>query len=207
MELLIIRHGRSQGDDENRVEGGGWDAPLTEVGIEQANRLARRLKEEGYEFDLLLSSPMLRTSKVAELIAAELGYEIAFDDRLREMHTGVIAAKTIKEAHEIHPMPEGGFRSYIRIPEGECYIDQISRVLHFYTELIDKHMDKRVCIVTHGGTVNILLSIIFGLPLTSPLLEKPMFRFRTGDTSMHKFTIMPERVVTHFLNDTAHLRS
>ncbi|MDP3487401.1 MAG: phosphoglycerate mutase family protein, partial [Bacillota bacterium] len=45
MELLIIRHGRSQGDDENRVEGGGWDAPLTEKGRAQATKLAQRLKE------------------------------------------------------------------------------------------------------------------------------------------------------------------
>ena len=206
MELLIIRHGRSQGDDEDRVEGGGWDAPLTERGMEQAEKLAQRLKREGYSFDLLYSSPLSRTRAVAEMIAQQLGEEILYDTRLEEMHTGIIAAKTIEEAQKIHPKPEGGFRSYIAIPEGECYIDQIARVLHFYTELVDKHMDKKVCIVTHGGTVGVLLNIIYGLPLWSPYLEKPLFRFRTGDTSMHKFTLSGGHVVTHFLNDTAHLR-
>jgi len=206
VELLIIRHGRSQGDDENRVEGGGWDAPLTEVGIEQAAKLARRLKEEDYKFDLLYSSPLIRTRKVSEIIAKQLDQEIIYDTRLAEMHTGIIAAKTIEEAQIIHPKPEGGFRSYIAIPEGECFVDQIARVLHFYIELVDKHGDKKVCLVTHGGTVGILLNIIYGLPLHSPLLEKPLFRFRTGDTSMHKFTIIKEQVTTHFLNDTAHLR-
>ena len=68
MELLIIRHGRSQGDDEDRVEGGGWDAPLTERGMEQAEKLAQRLKREGYSFDLLYSSPLSRTRAVAEMI-------------------------------------------------------------------------------------------------------------------------------------------
>lgn len=206
MELLIIRHGRSQGDDENRVEGGGWDAPLTDKGIEQATKLATRLKEEGYSFDLLYSSPLIRTRKVAELIATELNQEIIYDSRLAEMHTGIIAGKTIPEAQVIHPKPEGGFRSYLRIPEGECLIDQVGRVLHFYTELVDKHSDKKVCLVTHGGTVGVLLNIIYGLPLWSPYLEKPLFRFRTGDTSMHKFTILPDQVVTHFLNDTSHIK-
>lgn len=205
MELLIIRHGRSQGDDENRVEGGGWDAPLTEKGREQATKLAQRLKAEGYEFDLLYSSPLIRTRAVAEKIAKQLGQEILYDARLAEMHTGIIAAKTIDEAQKIHPKPEGGFRSYIAIPEGECYVDQIARVLHFYIELVDKHSDKKICIVTHGGTVGVLLNLIYGLPLTSPYLEKPLFRFRTGDTSMHKFTITKDQVVTHFLNDTGHL--
>lgn len=69
MELLIIRHGRSLGDDENRVEGGGWDAPLTEVGPEQASKLATRLRDEGYQFDLLYSSLLIRTRKIAELIS------------------------------------------------------------------------------------------------------------------------------------------
>lgn len=206
MELLIIRHGRSLGDDENRVEGGGWDAPLTQVGLEQASRLAARLREEGYQFDLLYSSPLIRTSKVAELISQALGNEIVYDKRLEEMHTGIIAGKTIEDAQRIHPKPEGGFRSYIRIHQGECHIDQIGRVLHFYSELMDKHMDKKVCIVTHGGTVNILLNLIYALPLHGPLLEKPLFRFRTGDTSMHKFTIANGHVVTHFLNDTSHVR-
>lgn len=32
MDLVLIRHGRSDGDDEGVVEGGGYDAPLTEEG-------------------------------------------------------------------------------------------------------------------------------------------------------------------------------
>lgn len=203
----MIRHGRSLGDDENRIEGAGWDAPLTATGVKQAQLLAERLLREGYQFDVLYSSPLQRAKRVAEIVAEKLELEIVFDKRLEEMHTGFLGGMTFAEAESIYPEPEGGWRSYDRIPEGECPIDQLARVMRFYAELVDKHMQDSVCVITHGGTVDCLLNIIYGLPQNSPFSYKGRYRFRTGDTSMHRLTINgPQDVVTHFLNDTSHLK-
>lgn len=206
MELLLIRHGRSLGDDEDRVEGGGWDAPLTAQGCSQAERLTRRLLHDGYQCDVLYSSPMLRTKAVAAVLAGALELPICFDDRLREMHTGIVGGLTFKEAHRLRPEPEGGFRAWERIPGGECLFDQVSRVMSFYAELVDKQMEQRVCVVTHGGTVDIMLQVMLGLPINQPIHNKQRFRFRAGDTSLHKLTITAEQVTVHFLNDTSHLQ-
>ncbi len=57
--LVLIRHGESQWNIENRFTG--WvDVPLAPSGVEESHRAAKALKEEGYEFDsecLLCESP------------------------------------------------------------------------------------------------------------------------------------------------------
>lgn len=207
MELLIVRHGRSLGDDEGRIEGGGWDAPLTAHGHWQAARLAARLQNDGYQCDLLYASPLLRTQAVAEAVAAALHLPVQYDDRLRELHTGIIGGLTFAEAEQVRPHPPGGVRTWDRIPEGECYFDQVGRVMRFYAELLDKQGDKSVCLVTHGGTVSILLQVILGLPMNQPLFARQRVRFRVGDTSLHRLTVTQDQAVVHYLNDTAHLQN
>jgi broad specificity phosphatase PhoE len=66
MELVLIRHGRSTADDDNLIEGGGYDAPLSVEGRRQAGLLTERLTREGYRFDVLFSSPLQRAREVAE---------------------------------------------------------------------------------------------------------------------------------------------
>jgi broad specificity phosphatase PhoE len=207
MKLTLVRHGRSMGDDQDRIEGGGWDAPLTAEGQRQAELLSGRLSREEYHCDVLFASPLIRAARVAEIIAASLGgVAITFDQRLAEQHTGCLGGLTEAEAASVHSRPDGGFRSYVRIPGGESYLDQTARVLGFYAELVDRHANDRVCVVAHGGTISQMLQIIYGAPLWQPVLDRRAFRFRTGDTGVHRLTIDEGCVVTHFLNDTSHLR-
>jgi len=203
----MIRHGRSLADDENKIEGAGWDAPLTAEGERQARLVANRLNSEGYRPDVLLASPLQRAARVAEIISAVIGGpEVIHDPRLSEVHTGQLGGLTEAEAERIHPRPAGGFRSYIPMPGGECHLDQVGRVLHFFAELADHHGSDSVLIVAHGGTLSRLLQVIYGLTLWAPLLDRPFFRFYTGDTGIHRLTVREGSVVTHFLNDTAHLQ-
>ena len=82
MELYLIRHGQSQnnawGDNEKRVA----DPTLTEMGHEQAQRVAEHVRDadqlgvepgEGYGFDRLFCSAMLRTLQTTAPIAQALG--------------------------------------------------------------------------------------------------------------------------------------
>lgn len=207
LELVLIRHGRSTADDEGVIEGGGYDAPLSEEGRRQAQLLAVRLVREGYRFDVLFASPLRRAREVAEMVSAAVGSAVVFDDRLRELHTGAIAGLPAAEADRLNPRPPGGHRTYVPIPGGESTLDQYARVLRFYCELVDRHMDDRVCIVGHGGTLSHLLRIIYGLPMNSPRTGTGYCRFVSGDTAVSRLTINgPQDIVTHFLNDESHLR-
>ncbi len=202
MDLLLVRHGRSLADDENKIEGGGYDSPLTDLGAEQAHKLAARLEKESYTFDLIVCSPLSRARQTAHIISAALHTDSICDERLAELHLGVMSARPIG----MDPAPDGAGLAYQRFPQGESHLDHINRVMSFYMELQHNQTTSRVCIVAHGGTLNILVRLILGLSMSSPYWQQ-QFRFAMGDTAISRFVVNgPLDVVTHFINDTSHLR-
>ena len=56
IKIMFMRHGRSRADDENVIEG-RYDAPLTDVGREQAEVRAKELKAREFKFDRIIASP------------------------------------------------------------------------------------------------------------------------------------------------------
>lgn len=207
MELMLVRHSRSLGDDENRIEGESWDAPLTAQGLQQAKLLAARLVREGYSCDALYSSPLRRAAEVARVVCTALGGpEVTLDARLAELDLGELGGLTMHDASRLHPQPPGGMRSYRPLPGGESHYDHVARVLSFLAQPYDERASDTVCVIAHGGTLSLMLQAIYGTPLWAPYLERQWYRFRTGDTGVHRLTIDGRDVVTHFLNDTSHLQ-
>lgn len=80
VELYLLRHahaGKAEewpGDDDQR--------PLSRRGRQQAGDLGRFLSSRAFSLDLLISSPRLRARQTAELVGAEIGAAVAFDERL-----------------------------------------------------------------------------------------------------------------------------
>ena len=86
MKLYVTRHGQSEWNYENKVCGIS-DINLTEKGIEQAKELAAKL--ENYNIDIIISSPLRRARKTAEIISSTIGKDIIIDNRLFEQNFGV----------------------------------------------------------------------------------------------------------------------
>lgn len=165
-KLVLMRHGESQWNLENRFTG--WtDVDLTETGREQARKAGELLKKEGYTFDLAYSSVLkraIRTLWIA-LDAMDAMYTpVGVNWRLNERHYGALqglnkaetAAKYGDEqvliwrrAYAIAPEPlsldderHPRFDSrYAKIPADqlpatECLKDTVARVLPFWNESI-----------------------------------------------------------------------
>ena len=67
-------------------------------------------------------------------------------------------------------------------------------------------MDKQVCIVTHGGTINVSLRIIYNMPVNQPYVDKHIYLFAMNDTAMSRVIIRgPQDVITYYLNNFSHL--
>ncbi|MCY1509947.1 2,3-bisphosphoglycerate-dependent phosphoglycerate mutase [compost metagenome] len=165
-KLVLMRHGESQWNLENRFTG--WtDVDLTDTGREQARKAGELLKKEGYTFDLAYSSVLkraIRTLWIA-LDAMDAMYTpVGVNWRLNERHYGALqglnkaetAAKYGDEqvliwrrAYAIAPEPlaldderHPRFDSrYARIPADqlpatECLKDTVARVLPFWNESI-----------------------------------------------------------------------
>ncbi|ARP78759.1 2,3-diphosphoglycerate-dependent phosphoglycerate mutase [Bordetella genomosp. 6] len=165
-KLVLMRHGESQWNLENRFTG--WtDVDLTETGREQARKAGELLKREGYAFDLAYTSVLkraIRTLWIA-LDAMDAMYTpVGINWRLNERHYGQLqglnkaetAAKYGDEqvliwrrAYAIAPEPldlddprhprfDGRYGKIPadQLPATECLKDTVARVLPFWNESI-----------------------------------------------------------------------
>ncbi len=183
-QFVLLRHGRSLADDENRCEG-RYDSPLTSVGEEQAGRTAQTLKDKGSAFDRILSSPLRRARRTAEIIAEVLQVEIEFEPLLMEHDNGIIAGMPKSQLNEMYPLPE--FDSPFRyFPEhtGENAVLEHARAGLALNSLIDRG-PGRYLIVTHGGIGNAIMRNILGI---NYVVNGSGVSFRLGDNGRIEFT-------------------
>ncbi len=96
MELLIIRHGESEADLLG-VHEGRADFPLTMLGEKQAKRMATYI-EQHYPPNIILSSPLIRAKRTANILQESIGCELIVEKDLMEFNNGVLAGLSRKEA-------------------------------------------------------------------------------------------------------------
>jgi 2,3-bisphosphoglycerate-dependent phosphoglycerate mutase len=88
--LVLVRHGESTWNDENRFTG-WYDCPLSEKGLKEAHDGAKLLKEAGYTFDVAYTSTLQRAIKTLWIILEEMHLmyiPIINTWRLNERHYG-----------------------------------------------------------------------------------------------------------------------
>jgi 2,3-bisphosphoglycerate-dependent phosphoglycerate mutase len=102
--LVLLRHGESTWNMENRFTG--WtDVPLSDKGTAEAISAGRLLKAEGYEFDIVHTSVLLRAIQTANLALHEMGLSwlpVKRHWRLNERHYGALQGLNKKETAERH---------------------------------------------------------------------------------------------------------
>ena len=74
MIIYLVRHGQTDWNNERRMQG-HKNIPMNKVGIQQINDLADKIVEAGLRFDRLISSPLDRARKSAEIIANKTGFK------------------------------------------------------------------------------------------------------------------------------------
>ena len=91
-KLVLLRHGESQWNLENRFTG--WtDVNLSEKGIKEATSSGEILKESGFDFDLVYSSLLLRAHRTMDICLEEMGISdipLKYNWRLNERHYGTL---------------------------------------------------------------------------------------------------------------------
>jgi len=91
-KLVLIRHGESQWNRENRFTG--WkDVPLSDKGVGEAREAGQRLRAAGFEFDGAYTSLLKRAISTLQLVLDEtdqLWVPVTKDWRLNERHYGAL---------------------------------------------------------------------------------------------------------------------
>jgi 2,3-bisphosphoglycerate-dependent phosphoglycerate mutase len=159
--LILLRHGQSTGNPENRFTG-SEDVDLTSLGIEEARNASLFLKY--YTIDFAFSSVLKRAVHTLEIILNNIGLYIpvfkssALNERDYGDLQGLNKTATIKKYGETKVLDWR--RSYqIAPPNGESLKDTYHRVIPYYLAEIEPKLKagKTILIVAHGNSLRALV--------------------------------------------------
>jgi 2,3-bisphosphoglycerate-dependent phosphoglycerate mutase len=180
--LVLLRHGQSQWNLENRFTG-WWDVDLSPLGVEEAQLAGSLLREKGFDFDCCFTSVLTRAIRTLDLALREMDRSwlpVTKDWRLNERHygglTGLNKQETIdkvgaeqvkiwRRSYDIAPPPIDAGSRYdvsqdrryagVSVPLTESLKDTIARAVPYYEAEIAPALaaGKRVLVVAHGNSL------------------------------------------------------
>ncbi len=161
-KLVLIRHGESQWNLENRFTG--WvDVPLSPKGIEEAQAAGKKLA--AFTFDRAFSSVLTRANETLRIILEAIGQttipienDKALNERMYGELQGLDKAETAKKYGD--EQVKIWRRSYdVRPPGGESLKDTAGRVLPYYDNRIKPSVLKgdTILIAAHGNSLRALV--------------------------------------------------
>lgn len=163
-KLLLVRHGQSKANTENYFAG-HLDAPLTQVGLLQAEKMAEHIKT--YPVSAIYASDLCRAFDTALPIASHLGLPVHSDPRLREICAGEWQGKSfdfLYQNKEYNIWLTGS--SSVFPSGGESIPDLFLRADAFLTDILHRHPGETVAVVTHATPIRVLKAKWLNIPLS-----------------------------------------
>ncbi len=203
-KLVLVRHGQSQWNLENRFTG--WvDVDLTPKGIEEAKEAGQALKAGGYKFDLAYTSELKRAQETLKLILEKLGQQDLTTIKhkaLNERHYGDLQGKDkAQTALEFGAEQVRIWRRSFDIPppNGESLKDTAARTIPYFEEKIypDLVNGKNLIVAAHGNSLRSIVMKLDNLTEEQVLaLEIP-----TGKPLVYELTASKEIKKLGYLQD------
>lgn len=182
VELLLIRHGESEGNvaaTDARMAGAeviavparDADVNLSGTGQEQAKALGAALARIAEEFrpDAVVSSPYARAFQTAEIAVEAAGWpvKVQLDERLRDRELGILDRLTRLGVEKRYPEEaerrEWLGKMYYRPPGGESWADVALRLRSVLDELNNLGSGHRVMLVCHDALIMLFRYVLEGL--------------------------------------------
>lgn len=148
--FLCVRHGVTDWNRQGRFQGRS-DIPLNDEGILQAQAAARRL--QGTPIDHVVSSPLIRAMKTAEIIAAAAGKPVSVDADLIECDFGSFEGRSIAEVMEEHGISAVEALATILPADGEPWPSVSARSLTCVGNWHDRHPHATILFVSHDAVM------------------------------------------------------
>lgn len=188
--LVLVRHGQSDWNRKNLFTG--WKNPgLTDQGVSEAENTGEKLKEQGFNFDVMFTSELKRAQNTGEIILEKLNepnLATIKSVNLNERDYGDLTGMNKDEARakfgeeQVHIWR----RSYdVPPPGGESLKDTYDRVIpYFESDIMPEINDsKNVLIAAHGNSLRSLVKFIEDLNETDIL----KLEIATGEPIIYKF--------------------
>lgn len=164
MKLYILRHGETEWNREDRVQG-RMDSPLTEKGLEDIASMAEELSV--IPIDICYTSDLPRAKKTAEGLINDRKIQIIEEEALRELPLGPWEGKLFKEVQK-DPKSVVYFETPDRFsfPDLENFHDLYKGIEEFIRKL-ERDPKDHVLIVAHGVSIRALLNVLEGVPVVN----------------------------------------
>ncbi len=168
--LVLLRHGQSQWNLENRFTG--WkNVPLTNKGVLEAKNAGYLIKKNNIQINKVFSSVLERANKTAEIAMKEAGMNHLFkndkliyekDQSLNERDYGDLVGLNKEETSKKFGKEQVHLwrRSYdTPPPNGESLKDVVDRVSPYFTNQIKPILldDKNILIAAHGNSLRAIM--------------------------------------------------
>ena len=180
--LVLLRHGQSQWNLENRFTG-WWDVDLSPLGVEEARAAGTLLKAGGFDFDCCFTSVLTRAIRTLHLVLREmdrLWLPETKDWRLNERHYGALTGlnkqemiekvgaeqvKIWRRSYDVPPPPIPEDSPYevrtdrryagVEVPRTESLKDTIARAVPYYEAEVARALSRgqRALVVAHGNSL------------------------------------------------------
>jgi broad specificity phosphatase PhoE len=174
MRIYLIRHGESNAEELNKVQG--VHNPLSEKGKEQIQRIANFLFDKNIY--AVFSSDLKRAVSSAEIIIQKLNLDMIISNDLKEKELN-------PKLNEEMKLNDSVYQQYLKenlknftnfdwlfLGEGETTKDVFNRADKFKYQLLKDYSDKNVAVVTHGHFIRCFISIC----LFNEAFESPEFQ-------------------------------
>ena len=162
--IIFLRHAQAENNTKRILAGRTEGVHLTKAGIEQAESIAKYLKS--LDISAIYSSPIERASHTAEIVAKNNSLDYELDDRLTEIEMGRFTRMNYDDMfakygniflkfYENDPV--------IAEHEVETFLEVQRRILDMVTDVVKKHKNENVILVTHMDPIKSMLSIVMDL--------------------------------------------
>ena len=169
-KLILLRHGQSQWNLENRFTG--WkNVPLTEKGEAEAKKAGELIKKHNISIDRVFSSLLERANRTAEIVIKQAALNnllennkliMTCSEKLNERDYGDLVGLNKQETSDKFGKDQVHIwrRSYdTPPPNGESLKDVVDRVSPYFNEYIKPLIDKgeNVLIAAHGNSLRAMM--------------------------------------------------
>ena len=167
-QIIFLRHGQAKNNVERVLAGRTPGFPLTDTGIKQAEATAELLAH--MNISAIYSSPIQRAQHTAEIVGKHNSVDVTIDDRLIELDLGKFTGVPYDE---IFTSNGNVFMKFyngdLEIAHNgvETFADVKKRVLSIVDNVLEKHPDGNVVLVTHMDPIKAMLSTIVDLSATN----------------------------------------
>lgn len=179
--IITIQHTQSIHHTNGMV--GSWtDWDLSELGVEQANKIGEKLAKqlEGKQY-VMYASDLLRAKHTGEIVAEYLGITPVIRQELRERNLGRCCGKSVQWLRENLEMQEKTIDDRL-FSDAESRRDEWNRLKPLFDEIMASEAEN-IIIVSHGDLLSVFNAMFLGLPVES-LNEFELFGMAGGVSFM-----------------------